>query len=153
MCHVIRGWFTGWNICWSAESTQSLQTVSLARNWLSGTTDSISGSNSLQTLLISGNQLECDAVRLDNATLLGQGVFMDPTSEVFTNLGKEAAASAPYFNSFTYMVPFGYNATVMAFAGNPFLTVGTSMLSSGSAGRLVAQDRIRRGRLELFSGT
>ena len=142
----------GWRICWSKDAPQPLHTLSLARNWLTGTTDSINGANSLQTLLLSGNQLECDAVRLDNATNLGQGQFSDPAKQVLSKLGTDVATSTPFINPFGKIETDNYTAIVMALSGNPFMTVGTSLLSSGSTGRLIKQDRIIRGRLQLFSG-
>ena len=85
--------------------------------------------------------------------LYGQGFFTDPVSEVFSGLGKDIATSEPFVDPFSLIKSISYVATVLALAGNPFLTVGTSLLSGGEPGRLVKQDRIRHGKLALFSGT
>lgn len=58
----------------------TIQTFSATRNYLTGSTRSLSGAVALKTLILSSNRFSCDSARLDVATGLGQGQFHDPTA-------------------------------------------------------------------------
>ena len=70
--------YAGWKICWSSERTWELQTLSVARSYLQGSTDSLEGARHLQTVIISSNLLSCNAAKLTASHALGQGSFRDP---------------------------------------------------------------------------
>ena len=86
-----RVWPSGWNLCWSATRAASIETLSVARNHLLGTTESLEDGNLLQTLILSGNLLSCDSARLDSADRLGRGSFEDPRAKTFLELGRDLA--------------------------------------------------------------
>ena len=101
-------------------SQASLQTLSLARNFFSGTTGSLDEQTALRTLLLSSNKLTCEAVRLDEAAHLGKGLFQDPTGQALWRLGERLRRSSVFYDN-----PYedagataGYNNTVLIFAGN-----------------------------------
>lgn len=73
-----------------AGSPAALETLSLTRNFLSGSTSMLRLATSLKTLILSSNYLSCDSVRLDDAAGLGVGKFYNPTSLALYNFGASA---------------------------------------------------------------
>ena len=62
-----------------SKSYQSLEVLSLTRNYLTGHGESLAAATSLKTLLISSNRLSCNAVGLDESPNLASGDFMEPS--------------------------------------------------------------------------
>lgn len=56
---------------------RALSVLSLSRNYLDGTTDTLTGTNGLQTLILSSNYLSCDAVDLSAWLNLYAGTWND----------------------------------------------------------------------------
>ena len=135
------------------KGTQDLKICSHAHSLHDSLSARLSGpSVSASSLCLHASPLYLSAWLTLSVWLYGQGFFTDPVSEVFAGLGKDIATSEPFVDPFSLIKSISYVSTVLALAGNPFLTVGTSLLSGGEPGRLVKQDRIRHGKLALFSG-
>ena len=83
----------------------TLAVLSLARNYLTGSTDALEQESSLETIILSAvsvlllaclslcvgslqNYFSCEVAGLDEATGLGQGVFQDPTTEALQSAGR-----------------------------------------------------------------
>ena len=166
--------FSGWYLCWTQTRPATLQTLSLARNYIEGPTDSLEGGWGLQTLILSSNLLSCEAVRLDRAERLGQLRFVDPSVEALHHVGRAMATSiagmseqtqamtrAGYseeamlsvMNPFASIAVTEYSAAVLAFAGNPEVTVDSALIGGRSAGRLLKRDVIRHGASRMLPGT
>ena len=62
--------------------------LSLARNYFEGSTDVLRSSSKLQTLLLASNYFASDVVSLDDADILGQGVFQDPARDKLKDVGR-----------------------------------------------------------------
>jgi hypothetical protein len=146
---------SGWRLCWSGISpppyTKSLQVLSLARNYIVGKTAYLDQGFSLQTLLISSNYLVCRSAELENATELGQGNFVDPTSRTLHEAGKAVSGeilSNPFKSAPNIILP----NTVLAFAGNSEMSREAALLPPTEAGRLLQEDEIEDGRPKLFPG-
>eukprot|EP00656_Telonema_subtile_P054505 TRINITY_DN8174_c0_g2_i5.p1 TRINITY_DN8174_c0_g2~~TRINITY_DN8174_c0_g2_i5.p1 ORF type:complete len:1044 (-),score=161.68 TRINITY_DN8174_c0_g2_i5:235-3366(-) len=134
-----------------AETASTLETLSLAQNFLTATTDVLAQETNLRTLLLSSNYLSCNAVTLNGALNLGRGTFGDPGQEVLSNLAADVAIEFPAFDPFPTTVD-RFENTVLVFAGNPQLTVSASYFPEESSGRLLQTDEIRNGRHGLFAG-
>ena len=111
----------GWRLCWASSSseplmTQSLEVLSLARNYITGKTDNLEHASGLKTLLLSSNHLSCQSAELESATTLGQGNFGEPSTSTLEEAGKVlggvtgTASAAPAAKTF--------KNTVLVFAGN-----------------------------------
>ena len=79
--------------------------LSLARNYFEGSTDVLANSSKLQTLLLASNYFASDVVSLDDADILGQGVFQDPATDKLKAVGqiikKNAVAVCCHCNALT----------------------------------------------------
>ena len=95
---------------------QSLEVLSLARNYITGKTDNLEHESALKTLLLSSNRLSCQSAELENATNLGQGGFEEPSSSTLEEAGKVILHETE-INPFT-SVPKTFKNTVLAYAGN-----------------------------------
>eukprot|EP00656_Telonema_subtile_P047158 TRINITY_DN5401_c0_g1_i7.p1 TRINITY_DN5401_c0_g1~~TRINITY_DN5401_c0_g1_i7.p1 ORF type:complete len:459 (+),score=55.03 TRINITY_DN5401_c0_g1_i7:343-1719(+) len=155
----------------TASWLHSLETLSLARNYFVGNTEALAHSSSLETLVLSGNLLGCNLVRLDNAKRLGSGQFQLPTTVALEMTGLQltiqnalnrgslaTAIKATYFigngDPFAHVVrraPSRPNS-VLLFPGNAALTTDASVLSGTSAPRSLREDEVMRGRMGIFSG-
>ena len=111
----------GWRLCWSGSSepimAQSLEVLSLARNYLTGNTDHLGQQSALKTLLLSSNYLSCQSAELEDATNLGQGHFADPTNSTLELAGKVLqGVTGGELHGSTPIKAF--ENTVLVFAGN-----------------------------------
>jgi hypothetical protein len=98
----------------------TLQTLSLAVNYFTGTTDALEGQTNLKTLLLSSNRFSCEAADLDAAEGLATGNWADPTDLALEAVGEEIARQ-------TNTNPYNYagigtstnrSNTALSFAGN-----------------------------------
>ena len=64
-----------------------LTTFGASRNFLEGTTDMLTEANNLQTIILASNLLSGNVMQLHNATMLGKGVYHDPTQVALRLLG------------------------------------------------------------------
>ena len=80
----------------NANAYQSLETLSLCRNLLSGNTDALEHAFNLTTLILSSNLLQCEAEDLDHASKLGVGVFYDPEPESLRETGAFLKSETTY---------------------------------------------------------
>ena len=62
--------------------------LSLARNYFEGSTDVLRSSSKLQTLLLASNYFASDVALLDDADILGQGVFRGPATQKLKAVGR-----------------------------------------------------------------
>ena len=111
----------GWRLCWASSSfepvmTQSLEVLSLARNYITGKTDNLEHASGLKTLLLSSNRLSCDSAELENATNLGQGSFVEPSSSTLEEAGKVLEGVTGTASAVSAAKTF--QNTVLVFAGN-----------------------------------
>lgn len=58
---------------------QNMSTLSISRNYFTGTTEVLDGSSKMQTLILSSNYFSCDVAQMDGAAQLSVGTFIDPT--------------------------------------------------------------------------
>jgi hypothetical protein len=111
----------GWRLCWASSSSepvmaQSLEVLSLARNYITGKTDNLEHESALQTLLLSSNRLSCQSAELENATNLGQGDFVEPSSSTLEDAGKVLEGVTGTASAVSAAKTF--QNTVLIFAGN-----------------------------------
>eukprot|EP00656_Telonema_subtile_P018154 TRINITY_DN19789_c0_g1_i1.p1 TRINITY_DN19789_c0_g1~~TRINITY_DN19789_c0_g1_i1.p1 ORF type:complete len:1166 (+),score=65.42 TRINITY_DN19789_c0_g1_i1:148-3645(+) len=130
-------------------ATSSLISLGLARNYLQGGVGDLHGPN-LQTLLLSSNYFSCEASELEHAVLLGQGYFNDPVPDGVRELTVKAYFT--YHDLGSWDPVRRYSAVVLAFPGNPQLTVSAGYLPDRAPGRLLREDQVRQGRRRLFPG-
>ena len=112
----------------------TLAVLSLARNYLTGSTDALEQESSLETIILSAvsvlllaylslcvgslqNYFSCEVAGLDEATGLGQGVFQDPTTEALQSAGR-ASLQQTGINPFASLENRNYSNTALSFAGN-----------------------------------
>eukprot|EP00656_Telonema_subtile_P004296 TRINITY_DN1194_c0_g1_i15.p1 TRINITY_DN1194_c0_g1~~TRINITY_DN1194_c0_g1_i15.p1 ORF type:complete len:1243 (-),score=233.02 TRINITY_DN1194_c0_g1_i15:64-3792(-) len=129
----------------------TLGTLSVARNFMEGTTDALGNLNALQTLILSGNYFSCDAVDLNSAPSLGSGTFKEPVTEALIQIGEQMAKSNKP-NAFKSLVAVEYSNIVLAFAGNPQLTTHASTIPPRDVGRVRLKDEIQQGQKGMFPG-
>ena len=111
----------GWRLCWASSSSepvmaQSLEVLSLARNYITGKTDNLEHESALKTLLLSSNRLSCQPAELENATNLGQGNFKEPSSSALEEAGKVLEGVTGTASAVSAAKTF--QNTVLIFAGN-----------------------------------
>ena len=96
----------------------TLQTLSLAVNYFTGTTDALEEQTDLATLLLSSNRFSCEAADLDAAEGLATGNWEDPTDLALNAAGEEIKARTktnPYAGIGTST---NRSNTALSFAGN-----------------------------------
>ena len=98
----------------------TLQTLSLAVNYFTGTTDALEEQTDLATLLLSSNRFSCEAADLDAAEGLATGNWEDPTDLALKAAGEEIQYQAetgtnPYAGIGTST---NRSNTALSFAGN-----------------------------------
>ena len=96
----------------------TLQTLSLALNYFTGTTDALEEQTDLATLLLSSNRFSCEAADLDAAEGLATGNWEDPTDLALKAAGEEIKAMTktnPYAGIGTST---NRSNTALSFAGN-----------------------------------
>ena len=96
----------------------TLQTLSLALNYFTGTTDALEKQTNLTTLLLSSNRFSCEAADLDAAEGLATGNWADPTDLALEAAGGEIALATlanPYAGIGTST---NQSNTALSFAGN-----------------------------------
>ena len=72
-----------------------LSTLSIARNYFTGSTDSISRSDNLSTLVLASNFFTADMVALDGATGLGSSTpYQDPAELTLVQVGAQVKNNA-----------------------------------------------------------
>ena len=98
----------------------TLQTLSLAVNYFTGTTDALQEQTNLKTLLLSSNRFSCEAADLDAAEGLATGNWADPT-----DLALEAAGEEIKYQTGGTLNPYAgigtstnRSNTALSFAGN-----------------------------------
>jgi hypothetical protein len=96
----------------------TLQTLSLAVNYFTGTTDALEEQTNLKTLLLSSNRFSCEAADLDAAEGLASGNWADPTDLALEAAGEEIK----YWSSTNPYAGIGTSTnrsnTALSFAGN-----------------------------------
>ena len=97
----------------------TLQTLSLASNYFTGTTDVLEAETDLQTLLLSSNRFSCEAADLDAAEGLATGNWTDPTDLALEAAGKEIARKQ-HVNPYAGIIANNLTRsnTALSFAGN-----------------------------------
>ena len=96
----------------------TLQTLSLALNYFTGTTDALEKQTNLTTLLLSSNRFSCEAANLDAAEGLATGNWADPTDLALEAAGREiedVSVKNPYAGIGTST---NRSNTALSFAGN-----------------------------------
>jgi hypothetical protein len=94
----------------------TLQTLSLALNYFTGTTDALEKQTNLTTLLLSSNRFSCEAADLDAAEGLAKGNWADPTDLALEAAGREIE-----------------EALIIVGIGNPYAGIGTSTNQANTA--------------------
>ena len=97
----------------------TLQTLSLALNYFTGTTDALEEQTDLATLLLSSNRFSCEAADLDAAEGLATGNWEDPTDLALNAAGEEIQYQTGGANPYAGIgTSTNRSNTALSFAGN-----------------------------------
>ena len=97
----------------------TLQTLSLAVNYFTGTTDALEEQTDLATLLLSSNRFSCEAAGLDAAEGLATGNWADPTDLALKAAGEEIKHPLMLANAYAGITASTNRSnTALSFAGN-----------------------------------
>ena len=134
------------------KAPSGLRVISVARNYMAGSTNQLARSGSLKTLLLAFNYFSGNAPSMDVAPDLGKRKFRNPLGRALSHAGKELSHIPPFLDPYEDKPIAELSNSMWAFPGCSQLTADVCRLNFDTATRFLSADAVRKVSMETFTG-